>query len=368
MRIGAAARRRIGEEKGGRRAVGSGRRFADAPMRPCAHALAAVLLAGCTGPQHVMDPAGPAAERVAGLFWIMLVLASAVVVLVVALTAIAVARGRGRAAAEAGGGGRAPRPINGAVLVWSLGVALPLVVVFYLVIESARVGVAAYRPADAPADPLVVEVVGHTFWWEVRYPQFGVTTANEIYMPAGEQVLFHLSSPDVIHSFWVPRLQGKMDMIPGRRNSLWMRADEPGVFRGACAEYCGPGHALMAFWVEAMPRAEFDAWIEHRRAPAPPPVDPEVALGRDVFFEVQCHLCHAVPGTPLPGALGEVGPDLSDFGRRRTIAAGTRPNEPRHLVEWLENPQGMKPGARMPPTRLDPQRMSALVAYLRSLR
>jgi cytochrome c oxidase subunit II len=337
------------------------------PRRPWA-ALALLGVTGCTGPQHVMDPAGPAAERIAGLFWVMLAIATAVVVLVVALTAVAVLRGRRRAAAEGAAGGVEPRAINGAVLVWSLGVALPLAVVMYLVVASARVGVAAYRPPDAPANPLVIEVIGHMFWWEIRYPQFGVTTANEIYMPAGEQVLFHLESPDVIHSFWVPRLQGKMDMIPGRRNSLWMRADEPGLFRGACAEYCGAGHALMAFWVEAMPRAEFEAWLAHRQAPPAPLADAEVARGRQVFFETQCHLCHAVPGAPLPEGLGEVGPDLSDFGRRRTIAAGTRPNDAVNLVEWLVDPVGVKPGARMPATEIDEPSMAALVAYLRALR
>jgi cytochrome c oxidase subunit II len=327
----------------------------------------AVGLSACSGPQHMLDAQGPAAERVAGLWWVMFSVALAVVVLVAVLTVLAVLRGRRRAAVAAGGGAE-PALMNGRLLVWSLGVVLPLVVVFYLVVESARVGVAAYRPDGADPNSLVVEVVGHQFWWEVRYPQLGITTANEIYMPAGEQVLFRVSSPDVIHSFWVPQLQGKIDMIPGRVNSLWMQADAPGLFRGACTEYCGPGHALMAFWVEAMPRAEFDAWAAHRRAPWAEPADEQVRFGREVFFEAQCHLCHSVPGHPLPRALGEVGPDLSDYGRRRTIAAGTRPNNPGTLGAWLADPEGMKPGARMPPTHLDGERMQALIAYLMALR
>jgi cytochrome c oxidase subunit II len=326
-------------------------------------------VAGCSGPQHMLDTQGPAAERIAALWWVMFAVASVVVVLVAVLTWLAVRNGRRRTAVEeAGAGGPEPTRVDGRLLVWSLGVILPLIVVFYLVVETARVGVAAYRPADASEDALVVEVVGHMFWWEVRYPQLGITTANEIYMPAGEQVHFRLSSPDVIHSFWVPQLQGKIDMIPGRETRLWMRADEPGVFRGVCTEYCGPGHALMAFWVDAMPRADFDAWAARRRAPWTDSPDPVIQFGREVFFEAQCHLCHAIPGHPLPAVLGEVGPDLSDYGRRRTVAAGTRPNNPGTLGAWLADPTGMKPGARMPPTHLDGERMQALIAYLMSLR
>jgi cytochrome c oxidase subunit II len=330
-------------------------------------AAVALLAAGCSGPQHMLDTQGPAAERVEALWWVMFAVASAVVVLVAVLTLLAVRHGRRRAEVE-GKGGTEPKLIDGRLLVWSLGVILPLVVVFYLVVETARVGVAMYRPEGAGPDALVVEVIGHMFWWEVRYPQLGITTANEIYIPAGEQVRFRLSSPDVIHSFWVPQLQGKIDMIPGRINALWMQADEPGVFRGVCTEYCGPGHALMAFWLEAMPRAEFDAWAARRRAPWVEPPDPAVRFGREVFFEAQCHLCHTVPGHPLPPALGEVGPDLSDYGRRRTIAAGTRPNNAGTLGAWLADPPGMKPGARMPPTHLEGERMQALIAYLLSLR
>jgi cytochrome c oxidase subunit II len=290
-----------------------------------------------------------------------------VVFLVVILLWVAVRRGRRRAAVEEGSGAE-PGLLDGRPLVWAGGVVLPLIVVFYLVVETARVGVAAYRPDGASADALIVEVIGHMFWWEVRYPQLRVTTANEIYLPAGEPVQFRVSSPDVIHSFWVPALQGKIDMIPGRLNTLWMQADEPGLYRGVCTEYCGPGHALMAFWLEAMPRAEFDAWVAHRRAGWTEPVDARVRLGRAVFFESQCHLCHAVPGHPLPASFREVGPDLSDFGRRRTLAAGTLPNDPESIAAFIEDPVAIKPGARMPPTRLDSERERALIAYLLSLR
>jgi cytochrome c oxidase subunit II len=362
---GAGAQWRVGETADVSGGTAAALRRAVAPLRRCA---VAFLAAGCTGPQHMLDTHGPAAERVATLWWVMFAVAAAVVVMVAVLLGLAVLRGRARAdAAERGDGGE-PSLIHGRLLVWSFGVILPLVVIFYLVVETARVGVAAYRPEGASPDALTIEVIGHMFWWEVRYPQLGITTANEIYMPAGEQVRFLVSSPDVIHSFWVPPLQGKIDMIPGRVNTLWMQADEPGAFRGVCTEYCGPGHAYMAFWLESMTRADFDAWVAHRGAPWVLPPDPQIRFGREVFFEAQCHLCHSVPGAPLPPVLGEVGPDLSDYGRRRTIAAGTRPNNAGTLGAWLADPTGMKPGARMPPTHLDGERMQALIAYLLSLR
>jgi cytochrome c oxidase subunit II len=328
----------------------------------------AVALGGCTGPQHMLDTRGPHAAEIAGLWWIMFTLASLVVVVVTVLVVVAVARGLRRSESAAGTEEDTGGTINGRVLVWTGGVIVPLVVIFFLVVQTVRVGNVVYRPAAEPEGALAIDVIGHQYWWEVRYPQYGITTANEIYLPAGEPVRVRVSSPDVIHSFWVPQLQGKIDMIPGRVNALWLQADEPGLFRGACAEYCGEGHALMAFWVEAMPRPEFGAWLAHRRSPPPLPQDPQILRGREVFFEAQCHHCHAIPGAPLPEALGEVGPDLSDYGRRRTIAAGTRPNNAGTLAAWIANPQRMKPGARMPATHLEGERLDALLRYLLALR
>jgi cytochrome c oxidase subunit II len=323
---------------------------------------ALALLAACGGPQNVLDPRGPDAARIAGLWWLMLALATAVMLVVFALLAVALREGTRRRA-----GGEARR-VNGAVMVWSGGVVLPAVLVFVLVVETARVGVAVYSPDGAGQEPLTIEVIGHQYWWEVRYPQYGVETANQVYVPVGQPVRLLLSAPDVIHSFWVPQLNGKMDMIPGRTNALWIRADEVGLFRGQCAEYCGAGHALMAFWVESMPPVRFAEWVARRQAPPAEPEHPAARLGREVYFEAQCHQCHAVPGAPLPPALGTVGPDLGDFGRRLTIAAGTRPNNRGTLAAWIADPQRMKPDARMPATHLEGERFQALLTYLQSLR
>jgi cytochrome c oxidase subunit II len=323
-----------------------------------------LLLTGCSGAQHALDPAGPAAARIAGLWWEMFILASIITIVVLVILSIAVQRGRRRHQGDSDAG-----TIDGAKLVWAGGVIVPLVVVFYLVVQTGVVGTAVYRqPLPAADEHLVVEVVGHMFWWEVRYPQLGITTANEIYIPAGENILVRVTSPDVIHSFWVPRLHGKIDMVPGRTNSIWLRSEEPGLFRGQCAEYCGAGHALMAFWVEAMRPTEFAAWVQTRRAAPTPLLDPTLQRGEEVFFAWGCANCHATRGAPLPEPLGSVGPDLSDFGRRRTIAAGTRPNNPGTLAAWIVNPQRIKPGSRMPATHLDGESLQALVSYLGSLR
>jgi cytochrome c oxidase subunit II len=330
--------------------------------RAAALLLTALAAAACTGPQNALDTAGPAAARIATLWWVMLALALAVSLLVAVLLAYAVRTSRRRAL-----DGDAPE-VDGVRLVWAGGVAMPVVVLFGVLVYNYRVGVEVHAVPGDPADAVVVEVVGHQFWWEVRYPELGITTANEIRSPAGRPVRFVLTSPDVIHSFWVPRLHGKIDMIPGRVNHLWLRADEPGRFRGQCAEFCGLSHALMAFWVEALPPDGWEAWVGERRAPRPEPAAPEVARGREVFVAAGCGDCHASRGLPLPPELGTVGPDLEDLATRRTLAAGILPNTPEAMRGWIADPQRHKPGSRMPPTPLDAEQMQALLAYLASLR
>jgi cytochrome c oxidase subunit II len=325
--------------------------------------LAAPLVTACSGPQHVLDTAGPHAERIAGLWWLMFGGASIVTLVVAALLFLAIRNGRRRAEPGSPPAGT----VNARALIVGGGVVVPLLVVAYLVVETGRVGVAVFRPASA-ADHLVVDVIGHQYWWEVRYPQLGITTANEIQIPAGAPVRFRISSPDVIHSFWVPRLHGKIDMIPGRTNTIWIEADRAGLFRGQCAEYCGPGHALMAFWVEALDPGAFEEWVESRIAPPQPTDDPRIEFGREVFFTAGCASCHGTRGAPLPASLGAPGPDLADFGRRRTLAAGTRPNNAGTLAAWIVDPETIKPGSRMPGTHLDGERLNALVNYLLSLR
>ena len=324
--------------------------------------LAILLLVGCESPQNVLDPHGPAAARIADLWWLMFGLATAVSVVVAVMLFLAIRRSRQRHK------GKEVREINGRLLVWIGGVVAPVLILFPVLVYSYNVGTEVYPPVEDDGEHLTIEVIGHQFWWEVRYPQYGVTTANEIRIPAGERIRFRVSAPDVIHSFWIPELQGKIDMIPGRIHTLWIEADEPGSFRGQCAEYCGMSHALMALWVEALPAEQFAAWIDGRAAPRPEPVDPEVQRGRKVFFAAGCGQCHATRGVPLPAELRVVGPDLSDLAARRTLAAGTLPNTRAALGRWIANPQQIKPGNRMPPTLLPGDEMQALLTYLQSLR
>jgi cytochrome c oxidase subunit II len=329
--------------------------------RAAACSLAGLGVAGCTG---ALDAAGPAAARIATLWWVMFAIAAAVTVLVTLLLLHAVRVSR-RREQDAGAG-----EVDGIRLVVAGGVAMPIVVLLGVLAYSFRVGVDVHAVPGDPADAVTVEVTGRQFWWEVRYPELGITTANEIRIPAGRPVRFLLTSPDVIHSFWVPRLHGKIDLIPGRLNTLWVRADAPGRFRGQCAEYCGMSHALMLFWVDALDADAWRVWVDERRAASAPDAadPPQVARGREVFADAGCGECHATRGAPLPAALGTVGPDLRGLAGRRTIAAGILPNTPEALRGWIADPQRHKPGNRMPPTPLDDERMRALIAYLGSLR
>jgi cytochrome c oxidase subunit 2 len=176
----------------------------------------------------------------------------------------------------------------------------------------------------------------------------------------------YAKSTDVIHSFWVPNLHGKKDMIPGYTNDTWIQADSAGVYRGQCGEYCGYQHAHMALIVTAEPEAAFERWYANQLAPAAPPSDSSVKRGHDVFVSNSCMMCHAISGEPLAGS--NVGPDLTHFASRPTIAAGTLPNTRGHLAGWIVDPQRIKPGAQMPPNSLSPADLNALLDYLRSLK
>jgi cytochrome c oxidase subunit 2 len=212
-------------------------------------------------------------------------------------------------------------------------------------------------------------VTGHQWWWDVRYdahvPAHRVRTANEIHIPVGQPILLKLRTSDVIHSFWVPSLHGKRDLIPGQTNTLWLQADRPGTYRGQCAEFCGHQHAHMGLLVVAEPPERFAGWQERQRQPAAEPADALARRGREVFVAGPCALCHAVRGTE---AAAEVAPDLTHLGSRLTIAAATLANTPGHLAGWIVDPQRLKPGSHMPPMSLAADDLQALLAYLGSLR
>jgi cytochrome c oxidase subunit 2 len=203
------------------------------------------------------------------------------------------------------------------------------------------------------------------WWWEVRYPEQDIVTANEIHIPAGEPVRLELASADVIHSFWVPRLNGKRDLIPGMENVFWIQADEPGVYRGQCGEYCGAQHANMAFHVIALPRDEFNAWLAARTKLPPQPATAAAQRGAQIFRTAGCVQCHAIRGTQ---ASGNAGPDLTHLGSRGTIGAAMLPNTRGNLAAWIADPQAIKPGIKMPRTFLAADDLQALVTYLEGLK
>jgi cytochrome c oxidase subunit II len=317
--------------------------------------MAVSLLVGCSGErtQSALHPAGPAAAEIAWLWWVMLAAFTAVFVLVVVLLLIAVFR---KARDE-----QAAPPLGRTRFVVAGGVVLPVVVVVPLLFLSLETSMALRTPREGRT----VRVVGHQWWWEVRYPQEGIVTANEVHIPTGERVRLELASADVIHSFWVPQLGGKRDLIPGIENVFWVQADEPGVYRGQCAEYCGTQHAKMAFLVVALPPDEYQAWVSDRQRPRPAPQTPQQERGLQVFLEAGCANCHAVRGTP---AAGQTGPDLTHIGGRRTLGAATIPNTHGNLAGWVSDPRPLKPGLKMPAARLAPDDLLALVAYLESLK
>jgi cytochrome c oxidase subunit II len=315
---------------------------------------ACAALIGCKANeiQSAVHPAGPAAAEIAWLWWLMFWAFSAVFFLVLALLTMAILR-------------RLPNdaipPFGRTGFIVAGGIALPVIVVSPLLILSLRTSAALHLPDDA----LTIEVRGHMWWWEVRYPDHGIVTANEIHIPAGEPVRLELTSADVIHSFWVPRLNGKRDLIPGLQNTFWIEADQPGRYRGQCAEYCGTQHAHMAFFVIALPPNEFRAWVVERQQPIEAQLSEAQQRGAEVTREAGCTKCHTIAGIK---AQNEIGPDLTHIGSRETLGAALIPNTPGNLAGWIANAAALKPGIEMPPTYLPPEDLLALVAYLESLK
>jgi cytochrome c oxidase subunit 2 len=219
-------------------------------------------------------------------------------------------------------------------------------------------------PQDA--FPFTIEVIGHQYWWEVNYPDHNFVTANEIHIPVNEPIRIVLRTDDVIHSFWIPELQGKMDMIPGQVNETWIEANETGQFAGICAELCGLQHANMRFIVISHTRNEFDTWVTHQQQAATVPQSDIIQEGWRVFQdEGTCAECHAINGT---NATGTLGPDLTHFASRLTLGAGTIPNKEGHLSGWIIDSQSIKPGSLMPPIPLSGEELEALVSYLYTLK
>ena len=319
-----------------------------------AGALVAVVAFGsaCSegDPPSLLDPAGPGARRIEGLWWPMLWIS--VVVFVIVAGMLVYATLRGRRAKEDG--------IDKSEVRWGdpfitvAGVFIPFLILASVYVMSLREMNGLSE--DARGSRLTIQVIGHDWWWEARYPN-GAVTANEIHIPVGEPVEVELTTADVIHSFWVPELQVKTDQIPGQTNRQWIEADRAGTYRGQCAEFCGLQHANMVFYVIA--DEDFDAWMEGEAEPATASVEE----GAEIFMGSSCVGCHAIRGTE---AEAELGPDLTHVASRKTLA-GIVPTNRANMLRFVRNAQELKPGATMPPAELEGDELEAVVDYLMGL-
>jgi cytochrome c oxidase subunit 2 len=318
-----------------------------------------VSSAACAGPHHIFDPAGGPARDIAGLGWLLFAVCTVVYVLVMLALTWALLRRR----TDADGSPQTGRRLSRVVAI-ATGVTTATIV--GLTVASAVTGHGLTSPTGAGA--VTVDVIGHQWWFDFQYrdvsPAEFVSTPNELHVPLGQPVVMKAMSRDVIHSFWVPNLHGKRDLIPGQVTQTWITADRPGIYRGLCAEFCGHQHAKMAFTVVVEPRAKFTAWVNHQRSNASEPATDQERRGREVFLGSPCATCHTIRGT---SAASRVGPDLTHVGSRMTLAAGTLPNTAANLDAWLGDPQAIKPGSRMPLVPLSREDRQAVVAYLRRL-
>ncbi len=308
-------------------------------------------------PPPIFDPAGPYAWPITTLSWILLAMAAAVLVLVVVALWLALF-----------GSERAQAKVGGTKIIWAAGIALPVVVLTALLVYG--LWLTSSLSDEIEGDEMRVRVTGEMWWWRVAYlddaGQEVVRDANELHIPAGEPVVLELESGDVIHSFWVPRLSGKLDMIPGRRNLMRIQADEPGVYGGQCAEYCGGPHALMGFVVVAHEPAAFAQIMSNRLAREQGTAPGAGTRGAALFQATGCAACHRIAGTD---ANGLAGPDLTFMGTRRTVGAGILPNNTGTLMGWIGNSQAIKPNNRMPPYPvLSGEELQAITAYLEAQR
>jgi cytochrome c oxidase subunit II len=321
--------------------------------------------------QTVLDAAGPQAARIGRLWWLMLSVGTVVYLAVMVWAVMAFVRGRRQNVAEPGGS-RWRSPVEAAgdqsmQTVVAAAVGATVVILLGLLVASVWTNRAVASLGAASA--VTIDLTGHQWWWEAEYesatPSERFKTANELHIPVGRPVALKVTSTDVIHSLWIPNLQGKRDLIPGYTTAIWLQADRPGVYRGQCAEFCGMQHAHMALYVTAESNDDFEKWRAGQIKPAAQPTSDEARLGRDVFLHSTCTQCHTIRGT-IAGAT--LGPDLTHLGARGTLAAGTLPNRRGHLAGWIADPQQIKPGARMPPNSVQSEDFQRLLVYLESLK
>lgn len=318
-------------------------------------AIISLLLSGCAEQDFgVLDPEGPFAEDQLGLIILALVIMIVVLIVVFVIYTIVVVRFRRRK-----GDDTIPEQVEGNYkleLAWTI---IPLILILILAVPTVAMTFNHTGKANVESADMVIEVTAHQFWWEFHYPDQGIYTAQEVVIPVNTKVRFDLKASDVLHSFWVPRLGGKMDTLVGQTNSMLLEADETGLYKGKCAELCGASHALMDFKLRAVSADEFNIWMEDLKTPAEVPADAQ--QGQEIFAS-QCMSCHAI--TPdSPG----LGPNLAGFADRELVA-GYRPNTEEWLRVWIDKPQEVKAGNNMPELPLTDQELDALVDYLQTLK
>ncbi len=299
-------------------------------------------------------PQSPQAQDIATIFLVTLGVAAVILLIVVGGVLYTSIRFRQKTPGEEGQLIYGVRKLE---ITWTV---IPALILLTLGIYTARTMTTADPAVPTGQTPDVI-ITGHQWWWEFQYPKLGITTANELHIPAGVQMLVEVQSADVIHSFWVPQLGRKIDATPGYPTHIWLQANQPGTYQGSCAEYCGTQHANMRFLVIAQSQSDYDTWVKQQLVVPAVPTSGEVATGYQLFTQLTCSTCHMIAGT---SAQGTVAPDLTHVASRTTLAAGVIPNSPAYLASWIANPQAIKPGSLMPNLNLTTDQINAIVAYL----
>jgi cytochrome c oxidase subunit II len=318
---------------------------------------------------NAIDPAGPQAQNISWLWWLFFIVCS--VVFVIVMIALLLSLRNKTTEPQVATAPEIEPPLEQErkrrnVVISAI--TITVIILFVFLIASFSAGRSMTAELEHK-NGLNIEINGHQWWWEVRYDDVDAsnifTTANEIHIPVGVPVTFSLKASDVIHSFWVPSLAGKKDLIPGKINTVWLQADKPGVYRGQCAEYCGLQHARMALWIVAEPQEQFNAWRQNQTQTSVTPASDSQKRGQQVFLTSTCVMCHAINGTP---AGSNIGPNLTHVASRNMIAAATLVNTREHLAQWIKDSQQYKPGNKMPQNNLSDADLQSLVDYLQSLK
>lgn len=328
-------------------------------------ALLSLVLSGCQAAPAITSPASTSAKAITDLLWIFFGISALVFVVIEGLLLFVVFRYRhngNKVTTE-----ELPKQVEGnprLELIWTLVPALSLLILFIVSVGTLRALVEPPTDSAAVKNIVNVRAIGHQWWWEFEYSDEGILTADEMHVPVNSVVYVSVDSADVIHSFWVPQMGGKIDVVPGHTNNTWFQPTEIGTFTGECSEFCGGAHAMMRLDLVVESQADYEAWLTAQKAPSVKPTG-DAILGEKVFFEEGCSGCHQINGTPADGLIG---PNLTHFASRKSIGGKVLDNTPENLAFWLGNPAEYKPGVLMPKLNLTPERIKLLVVYLDSLK